>query len=109
MAVSFAFNFKVSSTEDDVLQAQDDRSDTACFCPQSSSTGHVQLARQHVVDLQDEFYEKIMKVFPTPHSYCKQGNVGKVSTGLSYLKLDDLRQLCLQDTCICKLIALGQR
>ena len=105
MAVSFAFNFNVSA-EDDVPRAQDEeRSDAACFCPQSSSTGHVQLARQHVVDLQDEFYEKIMKVSPTPHSYCKQGNVEKVSAGLSYLKLDDLRQLCLQDTC--KLIAMG--
>ena len=107
MAVSFAFNFNVSA-EDDVPRAQDEeRSDAACFCPQSSSTGHVQLARQHVVDLQDEFYEKIMKVSPTPHSYCKQGNAEKVSAGLSYLKLDDLRQMRLQDTC--KLIAMGQR
>ena len=59
------------------------------------SPGHVQPAKQHVLDFEDEFFRDFL--CHVAHCYPEQEH--KSTVCLSYLKLDDLKQLCLQNAC----------
>ena len=93
MAAPFTFSFDVSA--DNSQQRADDRQQEPVYSDPSTCPGRVQPAKQHVLDLGDEFY----KDFVCHVARCHPEIEHKSTAGLTYLKLDDLKQLCLQNAC----------
>ena len=93
MAASFTFSFDVSA--DNSQQRVDDRQQEPVYSDPSTCPGYVQPAKQHVLDLGDEFYRDFVRHV----AHCHPEIEHKSTVGLAYLKLDDVKQLCLHNAC----------